>query len=61
MVGIINKKVSYSELECVYLDLKVVSILGYEKEKGGWDIEDIIKDIQAGSEFPQFFWFLSES
>jgi hypothetical protein len=55
MVELIDYRVFYSELECVYLDLNVVSILGFEKEKNWSCIEYIIKGIKEKSEFPPVF------
>ncbi|MBR9683000.1 hypothetical protein GOV03_00480 [Candidatus Woesearchaeota archaeon] len=55
MAEIIDRKVSYSELECLYLDLKVISVLGFEDEKFCTDIEEIIEGIHEGAEFPPVF------
>ena len=54
MARIIEGEVSYSDSECLYLDLNVVSILGFHNVDAP-HLESIIKCIKEGAEFPPVF------
>ena len=54
MAKIIDRHISYSDSECLYLDLNVISILGFHHVSSS-KIERIIEDIEKNAEFPPVF------